>query len=136
MTVSGVRISCEGRYMLIGEPLPFITEFVGNLNNAIGEYSENKRLSPIRRFRISFCITAIIMTHTVCRATSERAGSGRYALAALSRMLRHSDIPWEFLLCSGVSHILKSYGITDGTLAPDDSEKKAFGKYGTDIGSS
>jgi len=47
-----------------------------------------------------------------------------YASAALSRMLRHSEIPWEFLLCSGISHVLKCYGITDGTLAPEDSEKK------------
>jgi len=42
-------------------------------------------------------------------------------------MLRHSKIPWEFLLCSGVSHISKSFGIDRGTLAPDDSEKKRSG---------
>jgi len=114
----------EGRKMLIGEPFPFITEFVESINDAIKEYGENQRLSSTRRYRISFCIMAIIMTDTVCRATFERAGLGRYALAALSWMLRRSNIRWEFLLCSGVSHILKSYGITKGTLAPDDSEKK------------
>jgi len=110
--------------MLIGEPLPFITEFVGSINDAIREYGENRRLSSTRRYRISFCIMAIIMTDTVCGATFERAGLGTYASAALSRMLRHSKIPWEFLLCPSVSHVLKAYGITKGTLAPDDSEKK------------
>ena len=110
--------------MLIGEPLPFITEFVESINGALREYGENCQLSSTRRFRISFCIMAIIMTDTVCRATFERAGLGTYASAALSRMLRHSKIPWEFLLCSSVSHISKSFGIDRGTLAPDDSEKK------------
>ena len=110
--------------MLISEPLPFITEFVESINDAIREYGEKRRLSSTQRYWISFCIMAIIMTDTVCRATFERAGLGTYALAALSRMLRHSKIPWEFLLCSSVSHILKDYGITKGTLAPDDSEKK------------
>jgi len=110
--------------MLINEPLPFITEFVGSINDAIREHGKNCCLSSAQRYRISFCIMAIIMTDTVCRAASERAGLGRYASAALSRMLRHSDIHREHLLCSGVSHILKSYGITKGTPAADDSEKK------------
>lgn len=107
----------------IGDPLPFITEFVESINVAIREYDENRRLSSTQRYRISFCIMAIIMTDTVCRAAFERAGLGTYALAALSWMLRHSKIPWEFLLCSSISHILKGYGITEGTLALDDSEK-------------
>lgn len=110
--------------MLIGEPLPFITEFVESINGAIREYGENCQLSSTRRFWISFCIMAIIMTNTVCWATFERAGLGTYTLAALSWMLRHSKIPWEFLLCSSISHVLKGYGITEGTLALDDSEKK------------
>jgi hypothetical protein len=110
--------------MLIGEPLPFITEFVESINDAIREFGKNKRLSSTQRYWISFCIMAIIMTNTVCWATFERAGLGRYALAALSWMLRNSNIPWEFLLCSSVNHILKSFGIDRGTLSLDDSEKK------------
>lgn len=110
--------------MLINEPLPFITEFVGNINDAIREYGENSGLSPTQRYWISFCIMAIIITNSVCWANFERAGLGRYTLAALSWMFRHSKIPWEYLLCSGVRHILKSYGITKGVLAIDDSEKK------------
>jgi len=64
--------------MLIGEPLPFITEFVESINGALREYGENCQISSTRRFRISFCIMAIIMTNTVCRATFERAGLGTY----------------------------------------------------------
>ena len=67
---------------------------------------------------------AIIMTNTVCRAEFERAGLGRYALAALSWMLCRSVIPWEYMLCSIVSHILMNYGIAKGTPAVDDSERK------------
>lgn len=110
--------------MVFNEPLPFITRFVESINDAIGEYGENSRLSAIQRYWISFCIMAIIITNTVCWANFERAGLGKYALAALSWMLRCSNISWEYLLCSSVSHVLKSCGITKGTLAIDDSEKK------------
>ena len=113
--------------MLFREPFDFIKEFVGNINNILGEYKESCRLSSTQKFWISFCIMAIIMTDTVCRAESGRAGLGRYASAALSRMLRRSGISWEYMLCSGVSHIIRNYGITEGTAAADDSEKKRSG---------
>lgn len=110
--------------MLFREPLQFIKEFVEKINDALGKYKENCRLSSTQQFWISFCLTAIIMTNTVCWAEFERAGLGRYALAALSWMLRHSGIAWEFMLCSSVSHVIRSYGITKGTAAVDDSEKR------------
>lgn len=109
--------------MFIGEPSEFITDFVGNINDAIGEYGKKSRLSTSQRYWIAFCIMGIIMTNTVCRAKFERAGLGKYAMSALSWMLRHSGIQWEILLCSSVSCILKSFGIREGTLAIDDSEK-------------
>lgn len=110
--------------MLIGEPLQFITDFIENINNSLGEYKKDCRLSAAQRYWLSFCIMAIIVTNTVCWAKFERAGLGKYAMSALSRMLRRSGIQWEILLCSSVSHILKTYGINEGTLAIDDSEKK------------
>lgn len=110
--------------MLISEPLQFITDFIENINDALGEYKKDCRLSATQRYWLSFCIMAIIVTNTVCWAKFERAGLGKYAVSALSWMLRCSGIQWEILLCSSVSYILKTYGISDGTLAIDDSEKK------------
>jgi len=67
---------------------------------------------------------AILVTNSVCWARFERASLGNYSLAALSWMFRRSKIPWELLFQMGVRVVLRKYGITEGVLAADDSDKK------------
>ena len=81
-------------------------------------------LSGIQKGWLSFCIMAVLITNSVCRAKFERASLGKHSPAALSWMFRNSKIPWEILLHKSASVILRRFGITEGSLVIDDSGKK------------
>ena len=110
--------------MFIVKPLPFVTTFIDALNEALKESLPGRGLSTCQKGWLSFCILAILVTNSVCWARFERASLGRYSLAALSWMFRHSKIPWEQLLQLSVQVILRRYGITQGSLELDDTDKK------------
>ena len=112
------------RPMLITTPLPFVQEFVAELHEALGKYRPGAGLSRLQRLWLSFCLMGILISNTVCWAKCERASLGHYSLAALSWMFRKAKIPWEFLLQMSVQVILQTYGITQGSLVVDDSDKK------------
>ena len=66
----------------------------------------------------------ILITNSVCWAKFERASLGTYSIKALSWMFRYSKIPWRSMLQASVILILEEYGITEGILVIDDSDKK------------
>lgn len=117
-------LSTVGGHMLIGEPLPFIKNYIEKLNEAIKAHCPEKELSRIQRYWLSFCVTAIIVTNSVCWSRFQKAGIGQYGIGALSWMFRKSSIPWEMLLQMSVAAILQQYGITEGCIAIDDTDKK------------
>jgi len=110
--------------MLIRSPLLFVKAFVDELNNALEQHQPGTRLSKLQCLWVSFCLTGILMTNTVCWAPFERASLGGYSLAALSWMFRHAKIPWEFLLQMSLGVILRTSAMTHGVLVVDDSDKK------------
>jgi hypothetical protein len=111
--------------MLISEPLPFVKEFIAALDAALKAHRPwGPGLSFAQRRWLGFCLMGILITNTVCWAKFERASLGRYSLAALSWMFRHAKIPWERLLQLSVQVILRRYGITEGCLCLDDSDKR------------
>ena len=111
--------------MLISEPLPFVTEFLEALDTALkGHKPSAPGLSRTQRGWLGFCLMGILITNSVCWAQFERASLGRYAVGALSWMFRHAKIPWERLLQGSVEVILSRYGITEGCLGLDDSDKR------------
>ena len=110
--------------MLIGKPAPFVSAFVDAIDEAIREHSPGQGLSALQRAWLAFCLTAILVTNSICWARFERASLGTYSLAALSWMFRHAKIPWEALLVTSVRVILRHYGITSGTLVIDDTDNK------------
>ena len=110
--------------MFIVKPLPFVTTFIDDLNEAIEESRPGWGLSGIQKAWLSFCILAVLVTNSVCWAKFERASLGRYSLAALSWMFCHSKIPWDLILQMSVRVILRQYGITQGCLVVDDTDKK------------
>jgi len=110
--------------MIIGKPLPFVRAFVDAIDAAIGEHSPGQGMSALQRAWLSFCLTAILVTNSICWARFERASLGTYSLAALAWMFRHAKIPWEHLLVASVRVVLEHHGITSGTLVIDDSDKK------------
>jgi hypothetical protein len=110
--------------MVIGKPLPFVTAFVETIDEVIRNYHPSQGLSALQRAWLAFCVTAILVTNSICWARFERASLGTYSLAALSWMFRHAKIPWEPLLVASVRSILTAYGMTGGTLVIDDTDQK------------
>jgi len=110
--------------MVIGKPAPFVTAFVDALDKTLQDHCPGQGLSALQRAWLAFCLTAILVTNSICWMRFERASLGTYSLAALSWMFRHAKIPWEHLLVASVRMILASYGITSGSLIIDDTDKK------------
>jgi hypothetical protein len=110
--------------MIIGKPAPFVSAFVDAIDEALHAHSPGQGLSALQRAWLAFCLTAILVTNSICWARFERASLGTYSLAALSWMFRHAKIPWEDLLVTSVRVILRHYGITSGTLVIDDTDNK------------
>jgi DDE superfamily endonuclease len=92
------------------------------VDEVIREQSPNHGMSAMQRTWLAFCVTAVLVTNSICWARFERASLGTYSLAALSWMFRPSKIPWEELLVASVRVILRHYGITSGSLVIDDTD--------------
>jgi hypothetical protein len=110
--------------MILGKPAPFVSAFVDAVDAAIREHHPSRGLSAIQRTWLAFCVTAVLVTNSICWARFARASLGTYALAALSWMFRHSKIPWDELLVASVRVILRHYGITSGNLVVDDTDNQ------------
>ena len=108
--------------MVIGKPAPCVRAFVDAVDAAIRTHQPHHALSVTQRTWLAFCITAVLVTTSMCWARCARASLGTYALAALSWMFRHSKIPWDELLVASVRVILRQYGITSGSLVIDDTD--------------
>jgi len=108
--------------MLIGKPAPFVSAFVAAVDEAIRMHQPNCGLSAIQRAWLAFCVTAVLVTNSICWARFERASLGTYSLAALSWMFRHSKMPWDQLLVASVRVVLRHHGLTAGSLVIDDTD--------------
>jgi hypothetical protein len=108
--------------MVIAKPAPFVSAFVDAVDQAIREQNPRHGMSAIQRAWLAFCVTAVLVTNSICWARFERASLGTYSLAALSWMFRHSKMPWDKLLVASVRVILRHHGITTGTLVIDDTD--------------
>jgi hypothetical protein len=110
--------------MILGKPAPFVRAFVDVVDEAIRDQSPSHGMSAIQRTWLAFCVTAVLVTNSICWARFERASLGAYSLAALSWMFRHSKIPWDDLLVASVRVILRHYKITSGSLVVDDTDNQ------------
>src|SRR2546425_7860250 len=108
--------------MIIGKPAPFVRTFIDAVDQAIRQDHPDSGLSAMQRSWLACCVTATLVTHSICWARCERASLGTYSLAALSWMFRPSTIPWDRLLVASVRVILRHHGITSGSLVIDDTE--------------
>ncbi len=110
--------------MIIGKPAPFVSAFIEAVDTAIHEHQPPHAMSATQRAWLAFCVTAVLVTNSICWARFERASLGTYSLAALSWMFRHSKIPWDQLLVASVRVVLRHHGITSGSLVIDDTDNQ------------
>ncbi len=109
---------------IIGKPAPFVRAFIEAVDTAIRAHQPHHAMSATQRAWLAFCVTAVLVTNSICWARFERASLGTYSLAALSWMFRHSKIPWDHLLVASVRVILRHHGITSGSLVIDDTDNQ------------
>ena len=111
--------------MVIGKNIvPFITEFVDALDNAISQHQSCNKLSNTQKYWLAFCLMGILATKSVCWAKFERVSFGKYSSAALSWVFYNASIPWKILLRCSVSIVFAYYGVSQGSLIIDDSDNK------------
>ena len=108
--------------MVIAQPAPFVSAFVETVDQAIRAHHPSHGMSAIQRAWLAFCVTAVLVTNSICWARFARASLGTYSLAALSWMFCHSKLPWDQLLVASVRVILRHHGIPAGTLVIDDTD--------------
>src|SRR5713101_4639041 len=108
--------------MLLAKPAPFVSAFIDAVDEAIRQDHPSHGMSVMQRTWLAFCVTAVLVTNSICWARFARASLGTYALAALSWMFRHSKIPWDSLLVASVRVILRHHGLTSGSLVVDDTD--------------
>ena len=108
--------------MILTKPAPFVSAFIDAGDEAIRQDHPNHAMSAIQRTWLAFCVTATLVTHSICWARFARASLGTYSMAALSWRFRHSKRPWDQLLVASVRVILRHHGITSGSLVIDDTD--------------
>src|SRR5438874_5296324 len=113
---------CLETPMILGKPAPFVRAFIDAVDDAICAQHPSHAMAATQRAWLAFCVTAVLVTNSICWARFERASLGTYALAALSWMFRHSKLPWDALLVASVRVILQYHGITSGHLMIDDTD--------------
>ena len=109
--------------MLRAQILPFIHDYLKLLSDSLAAHHPAYRLTKTQILWISFCLTGILLTNSICWARYERASFGSWLTGALSWMFRQSKIYWDKLFKESVLVILNKYGITEGTLELDDTDR-------------
>jgi hypothetical protein len=100
--------------MIFTQPLPFISEFVEELDRGIRECAPHRKRSTVQRYWLRFCLMGILLSNPVCWAAFARVGLGGYSPAALSWMFRHGQWLWPVRLQVSIRLILRKYHITEG----------------------
>jgi len=117
-------------------PLPFIVNYVCALAKELQRQSPTHHLSNTQQSWMGYCLTAMLLTKSLCWASFERMGLGTYSIGALSWMFRRAKIPWSELLQASVGLVLRLINCLHGTLLIDDSDhrrakqtKRIFGAH-------
>lgn len=104
--------------------LPFATHYVSELAKELRQIHTKQSLSNLQQNWLSFCLTGMLLTETLCWSAFERMSFGCYRTAALSWMFRNSKLPWSDLLRISVSLLLRILRLGHGVLVLDDSDHR------------
>src|SRR6266566_4523846 len=64
---------CLETPMILGKPAPFVRAFVDAVDDAIREHHPSHAMSATQRTWLAFCVTAVLVTNSICWARFERA---------------------------------------------------------------
>ncbi len=110
--------------MLFTEALSESKNYVKALNQEILKKHPDKGLPRIAQKYLSFCLTGIVVTGTICWTRMERASAGSFSKKALSWFLHHSvSIVWKILLVHSLKYLFRVYDVKCGVLIIDDFDR-------------
>ena len=109
---------------MFSDALPFAINYVSALSDELSHRCAGRPLSRIQQGWLSFCLTGMLLTGSLCWAAFERTGLGSYRLGALSWMFRSSKLPWSSLFQASVSLLLRWHKLVLGVLENDDSDHR------------
>lgn len=109
---------------MFADAIPFIAQYVSELATELHQRHPEYHLSGIQQKWLSFCLTGILLTGTLCWAAYERMGLSAYRLGALSWMFRNSKLPWPCLLHASFSLLRRIFNLKSGVLVLDDSDHR------------
>ncbi|WP_145912563.1 hypothetical protein [Endozoicomonas montiporae] len=95
------------------------------MNDSLKSINSSAQLSRSQKVALGVFIMGIVVTKTINWAAFERRSLGRFKATRLCWMFYQAEIAWQSLLQASVRNILLRYGIQSGTLAIDDTGKKA-----------
>ena len=64
--------------MILTKPAPFVSAFIDAVDEAIRQDHPNCGMSATQRAWLAFCLTATLITHSICWARFERASLGSH----------------------------------------------------------
>jgi hypothetical protein len=109
--------------MLI-EVLPCVDVFVDKLNEALKQVDNQAQLTRTQRLWFMLVLTGILVTDQLCWAMFERRGLNRFTQEQLRWVFNHARIAWSSVLRCSVRLVFAHYGIAEGVLVIDDTDKK------------
>ncbi len=109
--------------MIVGKPFPFIINYPNQLSDAMENTQIGKGMTYARKKWLMFCLTAIMVTNSICWRKFSRVSLGSFTEALLSWHFR-SPMTWDLLLLVSVKLILTHFAVTEGLLLIDDTGKK------------
>jgi hypothetical protein len=68
--------------MIMGKPASFVSAFLDAVDDAIRAHQPHHGMSAMQRAWLAFCVTAVVVTNSMCWARFARASLGTYSLAA------------------------------------------------------
>ena len=110
--------------MLSNEPADFIKKFVEDLNNFLEKFKPDAVLTKAQKGFIILCLTAILLTNSICWTKFARTFLGKCTISSLSWMFRNGKIAWNILMIAGVKLVLIHLGITEGALVIDEADNR------------
>ena len=106
--------------MIVERPLPFIQGYLDVLNQELIKNHPSYSLSKKQKLWLGFCLSAVLLTNSICWKRFERASLGQFRFSALSWMFCNSKICFSRLLEQSTRNILNHYGIKEGAICIDD----------------
>ncbi|HYX18670.1 MAG TPA: transposase [Nostoc sp.] len=100
-----------------------VVDYVDLVNCQLLE-SGARGMSRIQRDWLSYCITGVIVTGSICWAKIDRASFSSRSARALSFIFCCAKIPWDMLFRVSMLALIRLYNIQSGTLVIDDTERK------------